>query len=227
MTAFPQSKTAVPISFGAMTIGTKGFEQARIHDEKTLQDLLDVLKKHGVDEIDSARMYGAGTSEEFLGKVQAEKQGFKIATKVFPSKRFGGAPGWKMYDHSKGDIQQAMTDSLTALQTDSVDLYYLHAPDRETSFAETLKAVNEEYKQDKFKRFGISNYTAEEVEQVVQICKDNNYVQPSVYQGLYNAITRSGEAELLPVLRKHKISYYTYNPLGELQEYQIWLLDYI
>jgi hypothetical protein len=51
-TAFPQSKTTVPIAFGAMTIGEAGNEQSRIHDEATVQAILDCLKKHGVDEID-------------------------------------------------------------------------------------------------------------------------------------------------------------------------------
>ena len=52
MSSFPQSKTAVPVAFGAMTIGEAGKEQARVHDESTVQSILEVLKKHGVDEID-------------------------------------------------------------------------------------------------------------------------------------------------------------------------------
>jgi aflatoxin B1 aldehyde reductase len=118
------------------------------------------------------------------------------------------------YDHSKEGVRECMQHSLDALQTNEVDLYYLHAPDREVPFEETLQAVNEEYKQGHFKRFGISNYKASEVEEIMEIVKKNNYVAPTVYQGLYNAITRTAEEELLPVLRKHKISYYTYNPLG-------------
>ena len=61
-------------------------------------------------------------------------------------------------------------------------------------------------------QFGLSNYTAEEVEQIVQICKENNYVLPSVYQGNYNAITRNNEDKLFPVLRREKISFYAYSP---------------
>jgi aflatoxin B1 aldehyde reductase len=118
------------------------------------------------------------------------------------------------YDHSAADIHRSLQDSLKALQTNTVDLYYLHAPDRETPFAETLEAINEEYKQGHFKRFGISNFKASEVEEVCKICEEKGYVKPSVYQGLYNAIARAAETELLPVLRKHKIAYYTYNPLG-------------
>lgn len=55
----------------------------------------------------------------------------------------------------------------------------------------------------------------DELEKIVSIIKENNYgFKVDAYQGLYNAITRSAEPELIPTLRKHGISYYTYNPLG-------------
>ena len=58
----------------------------------------------------------------------------------------------------------------------------------------------------------MSNYTAEEVEEIVKIAKANNYVLPSVYQGNYNAITRNNEDNLFPLLRREKISFYAYSP---------------
>ena len=86
--------------------------------------------------------------------------------------------------------------------TSKVDLYYLHAPDREVRLAETLEAINEEYKAGHFSRFGISNYKASEVDEIVSICEKNGWVKPTVYQGLYNAIVRSAEPELIPTLRR-------------------------
>jgi aflatoxin B1 aldehyde reductase len=58
----------------------------------------------------------------------------------------------------------------------------------------------------------LSNFAAKEVEQIVKICKENNYVLPSVYQGNYNAITRLNEDDLFPLLRREKISFYAYSP---------------
>ena len=69
-------------------------------------------------------------------------------------------------------------------------MWYLHGPDRKTPYEETLRAVNELYKEGKFKRFGISNYMSWEVAEIVGICKANGYVAPTVYQGVYNAIHR-------------------------------------
>jgi len=58
----------------------------------------------------------------------------------------------------------------------------LHAPDPVTPFEETAEAMNEAYKAGKFERFGISNFSAEEVERMYNICEQNGWVKPSVYQ---------------------------------------------
>lgn len=102
--------------------------------------------------------------------------------------------------------------SIDDVSVRQIDVYYLHAPDRRVPFAETLEAINEVYQTGAFRRFGLSNFLPGEVEQVVQICKDNHYIAPTVYQGSYNAVQRLMEVELLPILRKHKISYYAYSP---------------
>ena len=93
-------------------------------------------------------------------------------------------------------------------------MWYLHGPDRTTPYEETLKAVNELYKEGKFKRFGISNYMSWEVAEICEICKTNGYILPSAYQGIYNAIHRKVEPELFPCLRKFGIAFYEFNPLG-------------
>jgi aryl-alcohol dehydrogenase-like predicted oxidoreductase len=77
-----------------------------------------------------------------------------------------------------------------------------------------LAAVNELYKAGKFKRFGISNFRADEVEKVIRIGKQNNYILPSVYQGNYSAVARLTEKELFPTLRKYNIAFYAYSPIA-------------
>lgn len=83
--------------------------------------------------------------------------------------------GGKAYDHTKAGVQEALNESLTALGTDKVDLYYLHAPDREVDFAETLEAINDAYKAGRFERFGISNFKVDEIEKVVHIIEEKKY----------------------------------------------------
>lgn len=77
-----------------------------------------------------------------------------------------------------------------------------------------MKAVNDLYKEGHFKKLGISNYMAWEVSAMVEMCRANGWVQPSVYQGVYNALHRTIEAELIPCLRHYEMAFYAYNPLA-------------
>jgi aflatoxin B1 aldehyde reductase len=91
---------------------------------------------------------------------------------------------------------------------------YFHAPDTAVSFEEQLSAVNELYKQGAFKRLGVSNFTADQVQQFYDIAKQHGYPLPSVYQGSYSAVGRLPETVLLPTLRKLGIVYYAYSPIA-------------
>lgn len=91
-------------------------------------------------------------------------------------------------------------------------MFYQHAPSTQTPLEETLAGVNELYEAGAFKRFGLSNCTAAEVEEVVQLATARGYVMPTVYQGNYNAFGRHIEADLFPVLRRHGISLHAYSP---------------
>jgi aflatoxin B1 aldehyde reductase len=63
-------------------------------------------------------------------------------------------------------------------------------------------------------RFGISNFTAYEVAEIVMTCKYNNWVRPTVYQGMYNVILRSLEPELIPACRRYGLDIVVYNPIA-------------
>lgn len=95
-----------------------------------------------------------------------------------------------------------------------VDILYLHAPDHNTPIAETLTAVNDLHEQGVFKRFGLSNYSAWEVMEIYHICLSKGYIKPTVYQGMYNALTRVVEDELMKCLSYLNIAFYAYNPLA-------------
>jgi aflatoxin B1 aldehyde reductase len=94
------------------------------------------------------------------------------------------------------------------------NMWYLHGPDRTTPYIDTMREVNELHKQGLFDRFGLSNYMAWEVAQICEICEAPGWIKPIVYQGIYNAMNRTVEAELFPCLRHYKMGYYAYNPLG-------------
>ncbi|VDB87118.1 unnamed protein product [Peniophora sp. CBMAI 1063] len=202
-----EQKSALNVIMGAMTFGYEGTDGGRLHTPEAVSEVLDVFQKHGHKEVDSARFYCNGSSEELLGKIDYKARGLLYETKLYP------APQIKV-SHSPADLRQHLDISLKAMNTDCLEMWYLHGPDRTTPYEETLRTVNELYKEGKFKRFGISNYYSWEVAEIVMICRSNGWIQPTVYQGLYNAIQRRVEPELFPCLRKFGLSFYAFNALG-------------
>lgn len=93
-----------------------------------------------------------------------------------------------------------------------VDVLYIHAPDR--NIEQALAGIDALYRAGKFKRFGLSQFNAADVEETIRICQGKGYVLPSVYQGNYNAVARRTETELIPILRKYNIPFYAYSPIA-------------
>ncbi|KAL5635518.1 hypothetical protein ACGC1H_004346 [Rhizoctonia solani] len=196
-------ETRVPLIFGTMTIGEVGKNGVRNSDLNECQSILDTFFSHGHTEIDTARMYAEGTTEAYLSRLNLGDA--TIDTKVYPVE-----PGW----HSPERLRAKFTESLEKLNRKKVRVLYLHAPDRSVPFEETLGEVDKMYKEGLFEIFGVSNFAAWEVAEVAGICKAKGYVQPKIYQAMYNAITRAIEPELVPCLRKFGIRLVVYNPLA-------------
>ncbi|CAE7154641.1 unnamed protein product [Rhizoctonia solani] len=198
------TETRVPLIFGTMTIGEAGKNGVRNSDLNECQSILDTFFSHGHTEIDTARMYAEGTTEAHLSRLNLGDA--SIDTKwVYPVE-----PGW----HSPERLRAKFTESLEKLNAKKVRVLYLHAPDRSVPFEETIGEVDKMYKEGLFEIFGLSNFAAWEVAEVVGICKAKGYVQPKIYQAMYNAITRAIEPELVPCLRKFGIRLVVYNPLA-------------
>ncbi|KAI2618245.1 aflatoxin B1 aldehyde reductase member 2 [Hypoxylon sp. NC1633] len=194
------------IILGLMTFGPDESAGARITDIDEFNKCLDTFQARGYNEVDTARVYVGGQQEGFTKQTKWKERGLTLASKfLYPSN-----PGGYQADKVVG----SMETSLKELDTDCVDIMYLHAADRGTPFAETLEAVDKLHKAGKFVRFGISNYTAAEVAEVVLTCKYNGWVRPTIYQGMYNAITRGIEPELIPACRRYGLDIVVYNPIA-------------
>ncbi|TIB01779.1 hypothetical protein E3P94_01366 [Wallemia ichthyophaga] len=207
--------SALPVVLGAMTFGQQGKEQARVHDYETVQEIIDIFGQHGHKEIDTARMYGGGTSEEYLGHLQASNK-YDLSSKIFPFDQSSNAlsGGKSSVKHTAQDIEEEIDTSLKNLGVNKLKIWYLHAPDRSTDFLDTLKALDTQYKAGKFEKLGLSNYASWEVAEIATLARVHNLIKPAVYQGVYSAIHRAVEPELFPALRKFGIGFYAYNPLA-------------
>ncbi|KAM3550836.1 hypothetical protein MY1884_008043 [Beauveria asiatica] len=200
------TRTKPRVILGLMTFGPSKEAGARITDVATLGKALDVLRARGYDEIDTARIYIDGAQEAFTREAGWKDRNFTLATKVeYPHK-----PG----ANNAQAVVASVEKSLAELGTDCVDILYLHCPDRSTPFAETLEALNELHKAGKFVQLGLSNFAAHEVAEVVLTCKYNGWVRPTVYQGMYNCITRHIEQELFVACRRYGLDIVVYNPLA-------------
>ncbi|RHZ71001.1 hypothetical protein CDV55_105301 [Aspergillus turcosus] len=193
------------VILGLMTFGPDESEGARITSLDDFNKCLDHLQQQGYNEVDTARVYVGGKQEAFTAQAKWKERGLTLATKWYP--RTPGA-------HKPDVLRENLELSLKELQTDQVDIFYLHAADRSVPFDETLEAVNELHKEGKFVQLGLSNYTAFEVAEIVTLCNERGWVRPTVYQAMYNAVTRNIETELIPACKRYGIDIVVYNPLA-------------
>ena len=170
------------------------------------QRMIETFLAAGHNHLDTAHIYCEGETENILGELITPQQRGEVhlATKADPSAG----------DLSARSVTRQLETSLTRLKTNYVDLFYLHSPDLTTPITETLQACWQLHQSGKFKEFGLSNYAAWQVSEIYQICERNGWMKPVVYQGMYNALTRDVERELLPCLRSYAIKFYAYNPLA-------------
>lgn len=219
ITPFPRSRastiksTYVPckpplrIILGTASVGSSLSPLAKITTTEAADTFVQSFRARGYADIDTARAYPVGrggTCEKLLGEDALRLSKWaNVSTKVTSF-----MPG----SHKAKNIATSIDRSLEALRVESVDVMYLHAPDRSTPFLETCTAMNKAYLEGKFERFGLSNYSVAEVESIMEICTTHNLVKPTVYQGQYNPICRGAEADLLSVLRAHNIAFYAYSP---------------
>lgn len=169
------------VILGLMTFGPDEQGGARITSVDEFKKYLDYFQQQGYNELDTARIYVDGKQENFTAQAGWKERGTKIATKWYPHK-----PG----DHKPDVIREQLERSLKELQTDRVDIFYLHAADRSVPFSETLETVNQLYKEGKFRQLGLSNYTAFEVAEIATMCNERGWVRPTIYQAMYNAISK-------------------------------------
>ncbi|KAK4557032.1 hypothetical protein LTR86_006013 [Recurvomyces mirabilis] len=193
------------VILGTMTFGPKASDGARITSLDTYNSILDKFQSAGHNEIDTARVYVAGQCEAFTRQAKWQERGLSCATKWYPK---------EPHAHKGEKLEEMLDKSLSELGTKCVDIFYLHAADRSIPFQEPLKKMDEMHKAGKFVQFGLSNFTAFEVAEVVMLCKANDWVRPTVWQGMYNAITRSIEGELITACRRYGLDIVVYNPIA-------------
>jgi aryl-alcohol dehydrogenase-like predicted oxidoreductase len=192
------------LCFGTMTFG-KPVNQA------TATRMVDMCLDKRIDFVDTANLYQTGLAETMLGEaMRGKRDKLIVATKV--RGKMGDGPDQSGL--SKRAIFRAVEDSLKRLQTDYLDLYYLHQPDYAVPMEETLNAMEELVKQGKIRYSGTSNYSGWQVCEALWIAKENRCKPANVSQPMYNLLARGIEQEYLPMAKKYDVAVIAYNPLA-------------
>jgi 1-deoxyxylulose-5-phosphate synthase len=196
--------TVSRLCFGTMTLG-KPLDQAGTNQ------IIDRCIDSGINFFDTANMYNAGAAETLLGNaLKGHRDKIVLASKVFF--KMGEEPD--QHGLSRKAILRAIDESLKRLQTDHLDLYYLHAPDHTVPVEESLEAMESLVKQGKVRYPASSNYAGWEVVQMLWIAKDRGWREPFVSQPMYNLLARGIEQEYLPMCKEFGVSTVVYNPLA-------------
>jgi len=187
-----------------MTFGSQVDEAAAIRIVDKCLDL-------GVNFFDTANVYNNGASEAIVGKaLKGRREKLVLASKV----RGKMGDGADQSGLSRAAIARGIEDSLRRLQTDYLDLYYLHQPDYAVPIDESLEAMDRLVKQGKVRYPASSNYSGWQVCQMQWIAGKNGYQPAAVTQPMYNLLARGIEQEYLPMCKEFGVSTVVYNPLA-------------
>ncbi len=180
-------------------------------DERASEEIVDLAFDSGVNFFDTANTYGDGASEVLLGNaLKGRRRDAVVATKVFNP--FG--PGPNDSGMSRVHIINAVEDSLRRLQTDYLDLYYIHHVDTQTPLEEMLRALDDLVRQGKVRYTACSNYEAWRLMEALWISDSEGWARFDCYQPQYSLVVRDIEEELIPVCELKGLGVVVWSPLG-------------
>ncbi len=200
--------TGTGLKVSKVCLGTMTFGE-QVNEADSIRIIHEALDR-GINFVDTADKYYDGLSETITGKALKDRRDQVIlATKV--CNPMGDGPNDRGLN--RRHILNALENSLNRLQTDYVDIYYLHKPDYDTPIEETLQTMDGLVRAGKVRYIGVSNYAAWQVSDLLATAKINGWIAPVVTQNVYNLLTRGIEEELLRQTKEHGLGVVVYNAL--------------
>ena len=198
-------RTGIHVSqlcFGTMSFGGDA-------DEATSASMYKAVRDAGINFFDTANEYNKGKSEEILGRLAKDhRDDLVISTKCFnktgPDVNAGGA--------NRRHVVQAVEASLRRLQTDRIDVLFLHRFDPVTPIDEMMRGLEDLVRSGKVIFPAVSNWSAWQTQRAVDIQERNDWARLQVIQPMYNLVKRQAEVELLPMAAANGIGVIPYSP---------------
>jgi 1-deoxyxylulose-5-phosphate synthase len=202
------------ITLGCMSFGApdRGGHPWSLN-ERVSRDIIKQALEGGVNFLDTANVYSAGSSEEIVGKAVKDfvpREEVVIATKVFNRMR----PGPNGAGLSRKAIFAELDASLRRLQTDYIDLYQIHRWDYDTPVEETLEALHDAVRAGKVRYIGASSMYAWQFAKALYTAELNGWTKFVSMQNHYNLIYREEEREMLPLCADQGIGVIPWSPLA-------------
>jgi aryl-alcohol dehydrogenase-like predicted oxidoreductase len=197
------------MSFGAPDRGTHSWSL----DETASRDIIRQALDAGINFLDTANVYSAGSSEEIVGRAVkdfAKREDVVLATKVFNRMR----PGPNGAGLSRKAIFAELDASLRRLQTDYIDLYQIHRWDYDTPIEETLEALHDAVKSGKVRYIGASSMHSWQFAKALYLADAHGWTRFVSMQNHYNLLYREEEREMLPLCADQGIGVIPWSPLA-------------
>ena len=189
-------------------LGTNNFG-GQINEEASIK-IVNRSLDCGINVVDTANVYTRGKSEEIIGKaVKGRRDEVIIATKV----GFGIGEGPNQTGLSRKHILSQVEHSLNTLQTNFIDIYYLHHFDPETPLEETLQTFNDLVRSGKVRYVACSNFSAWQIAQAQRVCETHDLEKLIAVEPPYNLLQRDIEKDIIPYCLKEGLGILTYTPL--------------
>jgi len=203
-------RTGVRVS--ALALGTANFADPTPEDEAT--EILAAAVDAGINLIDTGDSYADGEAERIIGRALKKAGGrdqVLLSTKVFPPT----GPGPNDRGNSRLHIMKACEDSLARLQTDHIDLYFIHRFDPHTHQEETLRALDDLVRAGKVRYAACSTHPAWRVMEALTISDQKGWVRYCCEQPPYNLLDRRIENELVPLCQEHGLGILPWSPIAQ------------
>lgn len=199
--------TGVKVSelcFGTMSFGGDA-------DEETSAAMFHRCREAGINFFDCANIYAGGRSEEILGRLIAGcRDEVIITSKVY----FPTGDDVNTRGATRRNIMAAVEASLKRLNTDYLDIYFIHHFDDDTPLPETLRALDDLVRQGKILYPAASNFAAWQVVKALGISAREGWSPLACLQPMYNLVKRQAEVEILPMAQAENLGVIPYSPLG-------------
>ncbi len=192
------------LCLGTMTFGAQT-------DRNESNRIVSSAKDHGVNFIDTADVYVQGESERIVGElIKSSRDWWVLATKA--GQKLAELPN--QGGLSRKWLTKSVDESLVRLDTDYIDIFYLHRDYEPTSLIEAVTTMGDMIRLGKIRHFGISNFRGWRIAEVLMLCKEFSVPPPIVCQPYYNAVNRMPEVDILPVCKRFGLGVAPFSPIA-------------